>query len=270
MSRAGLVLLPSVRQLVYDPCMKKILRISGAAMLLVGFFASMGWAQEMPAPPPAPTEIPAAPEAAKPAPATVSVIIHSTLGDVTVALEVERAPITAKNFLHYVDTKRFDNISYYRAMKLSDDGKYGIVQGGQRNPQLRYKPIAHESPTVTGLSHVDGAISMGRNEPGTAAGDFFIVVGNLITMDGTTDGKDPGYAVFGHVTEGMDVIHAIMDLPRSEDANNPVMKGQMIKDPVKIISVRRVVPLPPPPPPAKKPAATKPSATKQSPTPQKK
>ncbi|MEJ0098742.1 MAG: peptidylprolyl isomerase [Pseudomonadota bacterium] len=233
--------------------MTKILRISGTAMLLLGVVVSMGWAQEMPAPPPAPTEIPAAAEAAKPAPATVAVIIHSTMGDVTVALEVERAPITAKNFLRYVDSKRFDNITWYRAMKLSDDGKYGIVQGGQRNPQLRYKTIAHESPTVTGLSHVDGAISMGRLEPGTAAADFFVVVGNLITMDGTTDGKDPGYAVFGHVTDGMDVIHAIMDLPRSEDASNPVMKGQMIKDPVKIISVRRVVPLAAPAPaPAKK------------------
>jgi peptidyl-prolyl cis-trans isomerase A (cyclophilin A) len=190
------------------------------------------------APPPSAEASPPA-EAAPAVPATVPVVMHTTLGDIHLALEVERAPITAGNFLRYVDAKRFDGITFYRAMKVSEDGKYGLVQGGLSDPKLLYKPIAHESPATTGLSHVDGAISMGRNEPGSAVADFFIVIGDLVSMDGTPDGKDPGYAVFGHVTEGMDVVHAILDLPRSEAARNPVMEGQMLAEPVKVLTVRR-------------------------------
>lgn len=161
------------------------------------------------------------------------------MGDIHLALEVGRAPITAGNFLRYVDAKRFDGITFYRAMKVSEDGRYGLVQGGLSDPKLLYKPIAHESPATTGLSHVDGAISMGRNEPGSAVADFFIVIGDLVSMDGTADGKDPGYAVFGRVTDGMDLVHAILELPRSEAARNPVMQGQMLAEPVKILTVRR-------------------------------
>jgi peptidyl-prolyl cis-trans isomerase A (cyclophilin A) len=182
---------------------------------------------------------PSAVAAAPAQPATVAVVMHTTLGDIHVALEVERAPITAGNFLRYVDDKRFDGITFYRALKASEDGKYGLVQAGLSDPKRLFKPIAHESPVTTGVSHVDGAISMGRNEPGTAVADFFIVVGDLTTMDGTPDGKDPGYAAFGRVTAGMDVVHAILELPRSQDARNPVMKGQMLAEPVKILTVRR-------------------------------
>jgi peptidyl-prolyl cis-trans isomerase A (cyclophilin A) len=102
-----------------------------------------------------------------------------------------------------------------------------------------FKPIAHEPPSKTGLSHKEGAISMARGEPGTAVADFFFIVGDLSSMDGKADGSDPGYAVFGHVTEGMDVIRAMLDLPRSAEARNPVMKGQMLAQPVKILTVRR-------------------------------
>ena len=100
------------------------------------------------------------------------------------------------------------------------------------------KPIAHEPTTVTGLSHVDGAISMARAEPGTANADFFIVVGDTTSYD-AQPGGDPGYAVFGRVVEGMDVVRSILGQPRSEDGQG-VMKGQMIANPVKVLSVRRI------------------------------
>ena len=200
-------------------------------------------AQEAPPPAPDAGETPPAqaepPPPAAPPPATVPVVMHTTMGDIHLALEVERAPITAGNFLHYVDTRRFDGITFYRAMKVTDDGKYGLVQGGLRgNPKKLFKPIKHESPLTTGLSHVDGAISMARNAPGTADADFFIVIGDLTTMDGKA-GSDPGYAVFGHVTAGMDIVHAILELPKSDNARDPVMKGQMLAKPVKILTVRR-------------------------------
>ncbi len=189
--------------------------------------------------PPAAAEAPPAMQAAPAVHATVPVVMHTTLGDIHIALEVGRAPITAGNFLRYVDDKRFDGIDFYRAMKVTEDGRYGLVQGGLSDPKRLFKPIAHESPSTTGLSHVDGAISMGRNEPGTAVADFFIVIGDLESMDGKADGSDPGYAVFGRVTAGMDVVHAILEQPRSATARNPVMQGQMLAEPVKILTVRR-------------------------------
>ncbi|MGA8708693.1 MAG: peptidylprolyl isomerase [Steroidobacteraceae bacterium] len=176
-----------------------------------------------------------------PAPAaTVKVVLHTALGDIVLALESEHAPITTANFLRYVDQKRLDGSGFYRAMKVGDEGQYGLIQGGlQGNPRRVFKPIAHEPTSVTGLSHVDGAISMARAEPGTATADFFIVVGDLVSLDAQPDGGDPGYAVFGHVVAGMDVVRAILEQPRSPDAGEGVMKGQMIASPVKIISARR-------------------------------
>jgi peptidyl-prolyl cis-trans isomerase A (cyclophilin A) len=179
-------------------------------------------------------------EEAAPVPAVVNVVMHTSQGDIHIALEKDRAPITAGNFLRYVDQKRFDNMTFYRAMRLDEEGKYGLVQGGLRgDPKRVYPAISHEPAAKTGLSHVDGAISMAQAKPGTATADFFIIVGDLVSLDGKNTAEDPGYAVFGRVTEGMDVVRAIMGLPRSETAGEGVMKGQMLAEPVKIITTRR-------------------------------
>jgi peptidyl-prolyl cis-trans isomerase A (cyclophilin A) len=175
-----------------------------------------------------------------PAPEVVKVVMHTALGDIHLDIEKGRAPITAGNFLRYVDQKRFDNIVFYRAMKLDEEGKYGLVQGGLRgDPKRVYPAIAHEPAATTGLSHVNGAISMAQAKPGTATADFFIIIGDLVSLDGKNTPEDPGYAVFGRVTEGMDVVKAIMVLPRSETAGEGVMQGQMLSEPVKVLTVRR-------------------------------
>lgn len=185
------------------------------------------------------------PEAA--APPTVTVRMETSLGSLLLLIETGRAPITAANFLRYVDNKRFDGTVFYRAMTVGDSGEYGLIQGGLRgNPKRIFKPIAHEPTSATGLSHVNGAISMARAEPGTASGDFFIVMGDLITLDaqppapGSDAAGDSGYAVFGRVLEGMEVVKAILALPRSATAATEVMRGQMLEMPVKILTVRRV------------------------------
>jgi peptidyl-prolyl cis-trans isomerase A (cyclophilin A) len=173
-------------------------------------------------------------------PATVKVVLKTSLGDIVLAVETERAPITAANFLRYVDQKRLDGSEFYRAAPLSEDGQYGLIQGGLRgNPKRVLKPIAHEPTTVTGLSHVSGAISMARADPGTATADFFIVVGDLVALDAQPNGGDPGYAVFGHVADGMDVVHVILDQPRSPTAGEGALQGQMLATPVKILTARR-------------------------------
>ncbi len=216
---------PSIRSLLF------------AAALWLGASA-LASAQQAAAPEPPPTA--AAPAASPLAPALQNVLLHTALGDIVIAVEIERAPITARNFLRYVDNKRFDGIGFYRAMKVSEDGKYALVQGGlQGNSKLVFKAIEHEPTSVTGLSHVDGAVSMARGAPGTANSDFFIVIGDLVSMDAKADGPDPGYAVFGRIVAGMDVVRAILEQPKSEDARNPVMKGQMLATPVKVLTARR-------------------------------
>jgi peptidyl-prolyl cis-trans isomerase A (cyclophilin A) len=176
------------------------------------------------------------------APATTDVILHTELGDIRIALETERAPITANNFLHYVDAGRFDGTTFYRALKTLDDGSEGLVQGGLRGDRRNvFLPIPLESTVTTGLSHVDGAISMAHGvNPISARGDFFIVVGGLRLYDGVPNGGDPGYAVFGHVVQGMNIVRRMMRMPRSNEARSESMKGQMLAAPVKILSARRV------------------------------
>jgi peptidyl-prolyl cis-trans isomerase A (cyclophilin A) len=196
-------------------------------------------AQEAAEPPPGPA---APPPAAVPAPVTVKVVLKTSAGDIVLAVETERAPITAANFLRYVDQKRLDGSDFYRAMAVGDDGQYGLIQGGLRgNPKRVLKPIVHEPTSMTGLSHVNGAISMARADPGTATADFFIVIGDLVGLDAQPNGGDQGYAVFGHVVDGMDVVHVIFGQPRSATAGEGVMHGQMLAAPVKILTARRAV-----------------------------
>jgi peptidyl-prolyl cis-trans isomerase A (cyclophilin A) len=174
------------------------------------------------------------------APATVNVVLGTSLGDIVLAVETERAPITAANFLRYVDQKRLDGSDFYRAVAFGEDGQYGLIQGGLRgNPKRLLKPIAHEPTTVTGLSHTSGAISMARGDPGTATAEFFIVIGDMLSLDAQPNGGDPGYAVFGHVVDGMDVVRAIVGQPISPTAGQGELRGQMLANPVRILTARR-------------------------------
>jgi peptidyl-prolyl cis-trans isomerase A (cyclophilin A) len=166
------------------------------------------------------------------------------MGDVRIALETERAPITAQNFLTYVDAGRLDGASFYRAIR-SSDGSEGLVQGGLQNDNRRsFPPIAHESTVDTGLSHVDGAVSMARQKPGSARAEFFIIVGKQVTYDGVPNGGDPGFAVFGRVVSGMQVVRRIMRQPRSKEARSEAMKGEMLEKPVTILAAKRVPAMP--------------------------
>ncbi|MET0270054.1 MAG: peptidylprolyl isomerase [Sphingomonas sp.] len=190
---------------------------------------------------PAPAQSPPATPPAQPASkaATPRVTLATPDGPIVLELETERAPITAGNFLRYVAGRKFDGAAFYRAVTVGEG--YGLVQGGTRNaPARTLKPIAHEPTTTTGLSHTDGAIAMARAAPGTAAGDFFIVVGNLPSMDADpkATGDNQGFAVFGRVAEGMDVVRRILAAPRSATAGEGVMKGQMLAPPIPITTAR--------------------------------
>ncbi len=174
-------------------------------------------------------------------PATVSIVMTTSEGAITLALEKDRAPLTSANFLRYVDQKRLDGVTFYRAMKLGADA--GLIQGGPQGEVKRLlPPVKHEPTTTTGLSHLDGTISLARFAPGTATADFFITVGPVLSLDANPAGSGDaaGFAAFGHVVEGMDVVKRILAAPTSPTAGVGVMKGQMIAAPVRILTVRRV------------------------------
>ncbi|WP_406694237.1 peptidylprolyl isomerase [Sphingomonas cannabina] len=173
-----------------------------------------------------------------PKPATVKVTLATTEGPIVLELEKERAPVTTANFLRYVDARRFDGIAFYRAMKLSWGG---LIQAGQRDPRKLFPPIAHEPTTQTGLSHTDGTISMARFAPGTATADFSIMIGDMTGLDANpkATGDNTGFAAFGHVVEGMDVVRKIQAAPVSPTEGEGAMKGQMLAAPVKILTARR-------------------------------
>ena len=183
-------------------------------------------------PPPATTPAPAAPVYQ-----TVDVRLETAKGPIVLRLEKERAPITTANFLKYVDGKRLDGTAFYRVVRVTPT--FGFIQFGTQNDAKRtLPPIAHEATTQTGLSHTDGAISMAMAAPGTAAGDFFIIVGDTPSMDASAD--QPGYAVFGHVEEGMETVRAIMALPTSPTKGEGVMKGSILEPSLPVTIVRRV------------------------------
>lgn len=186
--------------------------------------------------------------------------IETPQGDIVVELAVDKAPITARNFLKYVDRGLFNGATFYRASRppgyTATD--YGSIQGGlQNDPKKVLPPIAHEPTTRTGLKHENGTISMGRHAPGTAQADWFICVGDMGYLDADPkDPKNPGFAAFGHVVSGMDVVQKILGLPVDPNRGEGAMKGEMLVKPVRITRVSRVSatqphpasPAPPPPP----------------------
>lgn len=218
------------------------MKLSRRLALLLLVAAAPALAQELPPPPVADEAPPAAPSAAQ-RPATVKVVLTTSAGPITLELEKQRAPITTANFLKYVDQKRLDGTTFYRALKFPGETPVGLVQGGVHGVAKRLlPPIAHEPTTKTGLTHDNGAISMARLAPGSAAGDFFIILGNLSPLDANPQavGDKDGYAVFGHVVEGMESVVKVLNAPTSATAGDGAMKGQIIEAPITIVSARRV------------------------------
>lgn len=182
----------------------------------------------------------ASPASPATAPTTVRVALETGEGRIVLELEKERAPITTANFLRYVDGHRLDGIVFYRTVKVAPG--FGFVQFGvQGAPKRMLPPIKHEPTTLTDVHHTTGAISLARLAPGTGRGEFTISVGDQrpsLDADPSKPGDNLGYAAFGHVVEGMDVVGRILDAPVA--AGKGPFKGETIAAPVKVVSARRV------------------------------
>lgn len=171
-------------------------------------------------------------------PGYVRVRLETSMGPIVLALDTRRAPKTSANFLAYVDDGRFDGTVMYRAARRKTDPKLGFIQGGIRTDARRMLgTFAHEPTTQTGIRHTDGAISMARpSYGGSAGGNFFITVGPSPNMDARPGYE--GYAAFGHVVAGMDVVKRILAVPTG--GGSGAMKGQMILRPIAITKAVRL------------------------------
>ena len=180
----------------------------------------------------------AARSADKPRPGLVRVRIVTSEGPIVLALDARRAPKTTANFLAYVDDGRFDGTVFYRAARRKSTPKLGFVQGGIGTDVRRsLDPVPLEPTSRTGIRHLDATVTMARGDtPDSATGNFSITVGPTPNMD--AQGKDPGYAAFGHVVSGMDTVRRILAQPTG--GGSGVMKGQIILRPIRLISARRL------------------------------
>lgn len=180
----------------------------------------------------------AAQRADRATPGFVRVRLVTSEGPIVLALDTRRAPRTTANFLAYVDDRRFDGITFYRAARRKSAPTMGFIQGGISSDVGRLlPPFPHESTARTGILHLDATISMARrSEPGSAGGNFFITVGPMPSMD--AKGAYAGYAAFGRVVSGMPIVRRILAKPTA--GGSEAMRGQMIARPIRIVSARRL------------------------------
>lgn len=174
----------------------------------------------------------------RPTPGYTRVAIETSVGTITVAVDNRRAPKTSANFLTYVDDGRFDGVTFYRAARRKSDPKLGLIQGGiDTDARRSLPPVQHEPTTQTGIRHLDATLSMARpNRTNSAMGNFFITVGPTPNMDAR--GDYIGYAAFGHVVAGMDVVKRILAVPTC--CGSGPMRGQMIIRPITILRAKRL------------------------------
>ncbi len=166
------------------------------------------------------------------------VAIQTELGDIRVEVDEQAAPVTATNFLRYVDAGLYKGGSFYRTVTMANqpnnDVKIEVIQGGRRRSEGEdgFPPIEHETTETTGILHKDGVISMARGEPGSATSEIFICIGDQPELDfgGARNPDGQGFAAFGRVIIGMDIARKIQK--QSAD-------GQALTPPIAIHNIVR-------------------------------
>jgi len=164
-------------------------------------------------------------------------LIKTSLGDISIELYPAKAPVTVANFLKYADAHLYDSSSFFRAVTLNNQPnnnvKIEVIQGGNVDSLKEFAPIPMESTNQSGILHKDGVISMARSAPASATSSFFICINDQPSLDyggkRNTDGQ--GFAAFGKVTKGMDVVKKIQQLHPEQ--------GQYFTPVVTIISIAR-------------------------------
>jgi len=168
----------------------------------------------------------------------ITVVLRTTQGDITIAVDTTHAPKTAANFLRYVDGGYYDGGHFHRTVRLDNQpGKKVLIEVVQAGPSPTparegFPPIPLERTRDTGLRHLDGTVSMARDGPDSATADFFICIGDQPELDfgGKRNPDGQGFAAFGRVVSGMDVVRKIQREPAD---------GQTLTPPIVIRSAAR-------------------------------
>ena len=173
------------------------------------------------------------------------VSIQTELGEIVLEVFTSQAPITSANFLRYVDEGRYEGATFYRTVRLDNQSqnavKIEVIQGGlgmdEHSAKLPAIPL--ERTNITGLQHQHGTVSMGRLGPDSAQSEFFICVNDQPELDfaGKRNPDGQGFAAFGRVVQGMDVVSQVHAQPSGGDAE--FVQGQLILEPVNILSIKR-------------------------------
>ena len=167
---------------------------------------------------------------------TVAVVIETQLGNIEATVDTAHAPVSAGNFLRYMDAGLYDGGVFHRTVRPdnqpNNEVKIEVIQASRAQHTEGFPSIALERTTVTGLLHKDGTLSMARSQPDSATSDFFICIGDQPSLDmgGKRNADGQGFAAFGKVTKGMEIVRQIQ--------NNPA-DGQKLKPPVRILKVSR-------------------------------
>jgi peptidyl-prolyl cis-trans isomerase A (cyclophilin A) len=177
----------------------------------------------------------------------VRVLVQTELGDIVVEVDQARAPVTAANFLKYVDAGHYDGGTWHRTVKMDNQPestvKIEVIQAGVNPDKAKsgFPPIALERTSVTGLLHKDGVISMARAAPDSATSGWFICINDQPSLDfgGARNPDGQGFAAFGRVIKGMDVVRKIQMAPSSADRKTNT-EAQRLTPPIKIIKAARL------------------------------
>jgi len=166
------------------------------------------------------------------------VVIQTSLGSMEVEVDTVRASLTSRNFLRYVDQGSYRGGRFHRTARLDNQPenrvRIEVIQGGLDSLRVKdFPPIELERTTKTGLLHRDGTISMARDGPDTATSDFFICIGDQPELDfgGKRNPDGQGFAAFGKVVRGMDVVRQIQTARA---------QGQRLTPPIEIVDITRV------------------------------
>lgn len=174
-----------------------------------------------------------------------NVILETEMGIIEIETYPEKAPASAGDFLNYVDRGFYNNEGFYRVVRADNDPRQmgmSLIQGGRLDTEPKTPPIAHELTSDTGLRNDSGMVAIARDAPGTgSAAYFFINIGNNNFLDegGERNPDGAGYAVFGKVVEGMDVVKAIQSGEAGRAVEDEVVKGQYLTRPVLITKAYR-------------------------------
>jgi peptidyl-prolyl cis-trans isomerase A (cyclophilin A) len=167
---------------------------------------------------------------------TIQCTIETELGAIVLELFPEKAPITVENFLKYVDGHAYDGSNFFRVCTPENEKhrsiKIEVIQGGDLPENRRLEPIPLESTRKTGIKHTNGTLSMARDTPNSAQCDFFICIGKQPELDfgGKRNPDGQGFAIFGRVIKGMEVVNAIQ---KGQE------KDQILLTPITINTIRR-------------------------------